>query len=46
TLGASVVVKSAPDGLVAGSPAQLAAYARRESALFGRLIGASGIEKE
>ncbi len=32
--------------IVAAGPAELAAYARREHALFGRLIAASGIEKE
>jgi tripartite-type tricarboxylate transporter receptor subunit TctC len=32
--------------LVAAGPAELAAYARREHALFGRLMGTAGIEKE
>lgn len=32
--------------IVGAGPAELAAYARREHALFGKLIAASGIEKE
>ena len=32
--------------LVAGSPAELAEYARAESRLFGKLMAAAGVEKE
>ena len=44
--GGTNIAPRASARVVGGGPAELAAYARREHALFGKLIAASGIEKE